>query len=129
FFRQKDVLQVSTKITNLSLQQLEGEATLEILDAYTLQPLNTAFRLEHNNRAFTVAAGQSTSASWTVTVPESRYRPVVVRIRAKAGDFTDGEESALPVITNRMLVTETLPLAVRGSSEKNYRFDALIENN
>src|SRR5690606_15040945 len=100
FFRQKDELVLSTKITNLSAGPLEGEATIEILDAFTLQPLNAAFGLANNHKAFSTAAGRSTTASWRIRVPESRYRPVVVRISAKAGNFTDGEESALPVITN-----------------------------
>lgn len=128
FFRQKDELVLSTKITNLSAGPLEGQARIEIMDAFTLQPLNAAFGLANNHSAFSAAAGRSTTASWTIRVPESRYQPVVVRISAKAGNFTDGEESALPVITNRMLVTETVPLAVRGNAEKDYDFTALLEN-
>ncbi|HEX7846582.1 MAG TPA: alpha-2-macroglobulin, partial [Chitinophagaceae bacterium] len=48
------------------------------------------------------------------------------RIVAKAGDFSDGEENMMPVLTNRMLVTETLPLHLRGAETKNYVFDKLL---
>jgi uncharacterized protein YfaS (alpha-2-macroglobulin family) len=58
-------------------------------------------------------------------VPESLYEPVVVRITAGAGDFTDGEENTLAVITNRMLVTETLPLWMNGSGTKTFSLDKL----
>lgn len=125
FFRQGDELSISTKISNLSDKELTGTATLELLNAATLQPLNTAFRLQQKETNFTVAKGQSKQATWLVHIPESLYEPVVVRITASAGHFTDGEENTLPVITNRMLVTETLPVWMNGNGTKTYSFDKL----
>ena len=77
---------------------------------------------------FTVAKEQSTTANWTLHVPEAMYEPVLVRIYAKAGNFTDGEENALPVITNRMMVTETLPLWMNGYGKKNFSFEKLLHS-
>ncbi|WP_198666813.1 alpha-2-macroglobulin family protein [Taibaiella helva] len=129
FLRQNDELVISTKISNLSSNALNGEARLEILDAATLQPLDLPFRLKEQKQSFSAATGQSTTASWTVHIPESRYTPVVLRITARAGNFTDGEENTLPVITNRTLVTETLPLPVRGNQEKTFTLDKLLNQN
>jgi uncharacterized protein YfaS (alpha-2-macroglobulin family) len=126
FLRQNDDIIISTKISNLSDKTLSGEATLELLDATTLQPVNLPFRLKEGKQNFTVAKGQSTTANWSIHVPESMYTPVVMRIVAKAGNFSDGEENALPVITNRMLVTETLPMPVRGNEEKTFTLDKLL---
>src|SRR5690606_29873324 len=42
-----------------------------------------------------------------------------------AGNFTDGEENTLPVVTNRTLVTETLPLPIRGNESKTFTLDKL----
>jgi len=128
FLRQNDDLVISTKISNLSGKQLKGTATLEILDAATLQPLHLPFRLQQNKQEFNAAAGQSAAANWQVHVPESLYAPVVIRITASAGNFSDGEETTLPVITNRTLVTETLPLPVRGSSEQTFTLDKLLHS-
>ncbi len=139
FLRQGDELSISTKIVNLSDAALSGTATLEIIDALTGKPLNVAFRVSPagggglrealagggHSTAFSAPKGGSTSASWTVHVPESRYEPVIVRILAKAGAFTDGEENTLPVLTNRMLVTETLPLWMNGAGTKTFSFDKL----
>src|SRR5690606_28477494 len=61
-------------------------------------------------------------------VPESLYQPVTVRISARAGNFTDGEAHMLPVVSNRMLVTETLPLWINGSGTKSFRFDKLLQS-
>jgi uncharacterized protein YfaS (alpha-2-macroglobulin family) len=129
FLRQNDEMVISTKISNLSDKVLNGTATLEILDAATLQPAQLSFRLQDNKQNFEVAKGLSTTASWTIHVPESRYTPVVFRIVAKAGNFSDGEENTLPVITNRTLVTETLPLPVRGNEEKSFTLEKLLHQN
>ncbi len=128
FLRQNDELVISTKISNLSAKTLQGKATLEILDAATLQPLALPFRLKDNNQNFEVAEGQSTTANWTIHIPESRYTPVVFRIVAQSGNFSDGEENTLPVITNRSLVTETLPLPVRGNQEQTFTLEKLLNN-
>ncbi|MGZ8554251.1 MAG: alpha-2-macroglobulin family protein, partial [Chitinophagaceae bacterium] len=47
---------------------------------------------------------------------------------AKADAFSDGEENAIPVLTNRMLVTETMPLPMRGTGTKNFSFDKLLKS-
>jgi hypothetical protein len=50
----------------------------------------------------------------------------MVRISAQAGNHSDGEETMLPVLTNRMLVTETLPLPVNGNETRTYIFDKMV---
>ena len=47
---------------------------------------------------------------------------------AKAGNFSDGEEMTIPVVTNRMLVTESLPLPIRGNQSKDFKFEKLLNN-
>lgn len=128
FLRQGDAIEISTKISNLSDKVLNGTATLEIVDANTLQPLNTMFRLSQSAVSFTAKEGGSTVATWLVHLPESRYEPVLIRISAKAGNFTDGEENMLPVLTNRMMVTETLPLWINGAGTKNFSLTPLVNS-
>jgi hypothetical protein len=53
-------------------------------------------------------------------------KALVWRIVARAGDVSDGEEAAMPVLTNRTLVTETLPLNLRNTQSKNFRFEKLL---
>jgi hypothetical protein len=63
------------------------------------------FRNLYPNQYFTVAAGQSESVKFPIEVPYQFNKALVWRIVARAGDFSDGEENAMPVLTNRMLVT------------------------
>ncbi len=50
------------------------------------------------------------------------------QIFADGKKFRDGEESTIPVVTNRMLVTETLPITVRGGQTKTFTFDNIKNN-
>ena len=50
------------------------------------------------------------------------------RVIARAGNYSDGEENAMPVLTNRMLVTETMPLPMRGTGTKNFTFEKLLNS-
>jgi uncharacterized protein YfaS (alpha-2-macroglobulin family) len=128
FLRQGDHVFISAKISNLSDKNLNGEAKIELRNALNHQPVELPFRLIQKEKSFTVAKGQSTAVTWELYVPESFYVPVVITMSAKAGDFTDGEENTLPVITNRMLVTETLPLWINGEGMKQFSFDKLLHS-
>ncbi|MFC3198403.1 alpha-2-macroglobulin [Parapedobacter deserti] len=125
FLRQGDDIQISSKISNISGQALRGVAQLEILDAVSLEHID-GFGGTITGQDFNVAENQSTTVNWTLRVPDDRFEPIVVRITAKAGNFTDGEENTLPVMTNRMMVTETLPLPVRGNESKAFSLHTLL---
>lgn len=128
FFRQGDNLFLSAKITNMTAAQMAGTARIQIVDALTGQPLNTQFGLSNADATFNASANGSTTATWKLSVPRSRYEPVLVRISAQSGAFTDGEEMMLPVVTNRTLVTETLPLWMNGTGEKSVQWEALLQS-
>lgn len=58
---------------------------------------------------------------WLGILPSELLGAVTFKVVAKAGNFSDGEEMAIPVLTNRMLVTETLPLPINGRQSKDFR--------
>ena len=43
-----------------------------------------------------------------------------------SSSFSDGEEMALPVLTNRMLVTESMPINLRNETIKHFTFEKLL---
>ncbi|RAV27999.1 hypothetical protein DN748_15740 [Sinomicrobium soli] len=128
FLREGDVVEFRAKVTNLSGKDLSGKAQLLLFDAFTMQPVDTAFENGNNERDFNAAEGQSDNVSWTLRVP-SGQQAIVYRVVASAGNYSDGEESALPVLTNRMLVTETLPLHIREGQEQRFELDKLAGTN
>ena len=124
FFRQGDQISISSKIDNLSPKALQGKAHIEILDALSMQSIEADLTLKETEQGFQVEANGSTSLTWTFQVPEDLYTPIILRISANSGDFTDGEEHVIPVVSNRTLVTETLPLWIHGNQEKSITWEA-----
>jgi len=126
FLREGDKMEFSAKIVNLTDKELTGQAELQLFDAATNESVGGWFNNMYPNQYFTVAAGQSEAVMFPIQVPYLFDKALVWRIVARAGDVSDGEEAALPVLTNRMLVTETLPLNLRNTQTKNFRFEKLL---
>ncbi len=127
FFRENDKITFSTKISNIADKNLSGTARLMLFDALTMKPVDSRMNNSTPKRSFTAKKGQSAAVSWDLTIPEG-LQAVTYRIIAKAGTFSDGEEMAVPVLTDRMLVTESLPLPIRGNQTKNYTLKKLVDS-
>ncbi|MES1215053.1 MAG: alpha-2-macroglobulin family protein [Bacteroidota bacterium] len=126
FLREGDRMEFSAKIVNLRDKEVTGQAELQLFDATTNQSVDGWFQNMFPNQFFTVAAGQSEAVLFPIQVPYLFNKALTWRIVAKAKEVSDGEESSMPVLTNKMLVTETLPLNVRGSGTKNFTFEKLL---
>ncbi len=130
FLREGDVVEFTAKVSNLSEAPLSGTAVLSLFDAVTLQSVETAFGLNPSDMVvpFIVAPGQSAPISWRLKVPEGQVSALTWQIFAEGKQQRDGEENTLPVVSNRMLVTETLPLTARGGQQKTFAFESLRNN-
>lgn len=135
FLREGDKMEFSSKITNLSDNNIAGKADIYFYDATTMKDITTtmveAMHGKFNTigeRDFSAEKGKSTVVTWNISIPEG-IGAITYKVVAKGGNFTDGEEMALPVLTNRMLVTETLPLPIRGNQTKTYTFEKLMNQN
>lgn len=128
FLREGDRMEFSTKIANLSNKELTGTITLELIDAATNQSVDGWFQNVFPQQYFTVAAGQSSVAKFPIQIPYSFNKPLTWRIVAKAGNYSDGEENILPVLTNRQLVTESLPIFLQKDTTQIFSFTKLLNN-
>ena len=128
FMREGDRMEFSAKISNLADSTLIGQARLELLDATTMQPVDGWFQNTFPVQHFTAYKGQSTLVTFPVQIPYNFNSALLYRVVAQSGQFSDGEENALPVLTNSMLVTETLPLALRGDGKRSFTFDKLLHS-
>ncbi|HRH47623.1 MAG TPA: alpha-2-macroglobulin family protein [Panacibacter sp.] len=129
FLREGDQVEMITKISNLSDTALTGQASLQLIDAITNEPVDGLFQNVFPDQYFTAEAGRSTELKFPVTIPFNYNKPLTLRVIAKAGNYSDGEENTLPVLTNRMLVTESLPLYMHGDGTKQFEFEKLLTNN
>lgn len=127
FFREKDSIVITAKIANITNETKKGIVVLQLFDATTMQTVD--FKMANSNtvKNFTIAAFGNTSVNWKIYIPEG-LQGVQYKIVAKAGDFSDGEENIVPVLTNSMLVTESIPVWVRDNSKKEYSLENLKNN-
>ncbi|RYF82300.1 MAG: alpha-2-macroglobulin, partial [Chitinophagaceae bacterium] len=130
FLREGDDMELSAKIVNLSDKEITGTTQLELIDAATGKPVDGWFKNVFPNQYFTVEAGKSVSVKFPFGAPYNFNSALTYRIKAisKDNSFSDGEEMAIPVLTNRMLVTETLPLNMRNTDSKTFLFEKLLQS-
>ena len=129
FLRENDEIHFTAKVSNLSETDLNGSAQLQLFDALSMEPIDTRLGNVASTLTFEAKKGQSAPLSWKLNIPNEGLAGVVYRVVAKAGKFSDGEENALPVLTNRMLLTETMPMSVRGNQKKDFHFKAMDKAN
>jgi uncharacterized protein YfaS (alpha-2-macroglobulin family) len=127
FFRENDRIVFTAKINNLTESELGGQALLRLYDAETMQPVDDAVIQSEKKPVFGVKAGESAGLRWELAIPEG-LRAITYKVTAQAGTHADGEEKTIPVMTNSMLVTETLPFSIRAGKEKNLTFDRFVNN-
>ncbi|RXK82997.1 alpha-2-macroglobulin family protein [Filimonas effusa] len=127
FIRQGDKLTLIATISNLDTTALSGHVKLELLDPVTLQTIDAVLGNTTASRQFNTAAGQSSVLAFPLNIPANYQQAITYRITAEAGNFSDGEENTIPVLPNRTLVTETVPLQLSGNTTKNYRLEKLLQ--
>ncbi len=124
FIRHGDLTTITTNISNLSDQPQNGKVSIELFDPQTEKII---ISVDNQTQNFSIEQGETTSASWSFEVP-GNIELVGCRIIARSEDFSDGEQHLLPVLPNRMLVTESLPIEISGKESKQFSFDKLIGN-
>lgn len=128
FFREGDKISYTAKVVNLTEKPLQGKAKLSLFDAISMEEVDLDFANENAKIDFNLEGGASQGLSWSLEIPFSKASALVHRVTVEAGAYSDGEESALPVLTNRMLVTETMPLPIRAGQNKTFVFEEMKEN-
>jgi uncharacterized protein YfaS (alpha-2-macroglobulin family) len=128
FFREGDKMVYSAKVTNLTDKDIQGKATLQLIDAITENYQDSLFKNHSNEVSFNIKKGESQRVEWNIEIPKSFTNPLKIITTAKAGNFSDGEQNVVPVLLNSMLVTEALPLPVRMNSSKDFTFKNLLNS-
>lgn len=125
FLREGDELVLSAKVVNMDSITQCGNVTLQFFNAADNQPVDMI--LGDNGMPFDVKPGASQEVHFRVLVPQG-LGAVTCRIVARNLEtpaFADGEERTLPVLTNRILITESLPLHISGKGSKSFTFERL----
>ncbi|MDA3911653.1 MAG: MG2 domain-containing protein [Bacteroidales bacterium] len=125
FFREGDKMSLQVKISNLSEQNQTGQCEIKLTDVLTGKNVSEELLSHDASLDFTVESGQNTTVRFDMEIPLG-IQAIEYELIAKSGSYGDGERRIIPVLSNRMLVTESMPMYVNGNSTKTWRFEKLL---
>jgi TonB-dependent SusC/RagA subfamily outer membrane receptor len=127
FVREKDVITLTSKVVNMTNESLSGNVALLLFDAATNEAIDTLTMNSDNIKPFNCKSKQSVAVNWTITIPEG-IQGLRYKVIAKSGNVSDGEENILPVLTDKILLTESLPIWVKGNTKRDFTLENLKNN-
>ena len=124
FLREGDTLELTVKVTNRSNRRQSGRVSLTLADAATHESADAALDNRVPEQRFDVPARESRVHAWRLAVSTGTGM-LTYRAVASTGQQSDGEEGLLPVLPRAVLVTESLPLSIRGAQTRSVDFARL----
>jgi uncharacterized protein YfaS (alpha-2-macroglobulin family) len=122
FVRRSDKLTLSANVVNLSGQALTAQVTFEMTDPATEKVIQT------ETKTIILDENEGSKAVRFDTQSFAAYDLLVCKVTAQAGNFSDGEQKYLPVLPDKVLITESLPLIIRNNQTREFRFESLMKN-
>lgn len=120
FLREGDKATIVVKLFNTSDKKVSGNARMQILDAETQKVVwqkTQGYRID--------AEGSATVAFDVQGLKEGVY---INKVVAAGNGYSDGEQHYLPVLSNRELVVNTLPITLHQPGEQNFDLSKLFLN-
>ena len=120
FLREGDKATIVVKLFNTSDKKVSGNARMQILDPET----NKVVWQKTQN--YSIDAEGSATISFDVQgLKEGVY---INKVVAAGNGYSDGEQHYLPVLSNRELVVNTLPITLHQKGEQNFDLSKLFLN-
>ena len=120
FLREGDKSTIVVKLFNTSDKKVNGNARMQILDPET----NKVVWQKTQN--YSIDAEGSATISFDVQgLKEGVY---INKVVAAGNGYSDGEQHYLPVLSNRELVVNTLPITLHQKGEQNFDLSKLFLN-
>ncbi len=127
FLREDDTVEFTVKVSNQTDKPLRGKVQLTFNQALNNQSADKLLGNSKPEQDFDIPAKESRPCAWRIHVPDGcgflTYKAV-----GAAANVSDGEEGYLPVLSSRILVTESLPLPIRGPATKKFEFTKLLKS-
>ena len=125
FVREGDAIEFTVKVSNQSPARQTGKVRLQFQLAQNSESADGLLGNRQPEIDFDIPSKESRGFSWKIVVPDGlgflTYRAV-----ASTGRLSDGEEGPLPVLSRRVLITESMPLPMRGPGTRLFHFTNLI---
>ena len=120
FLREGDKATIVVKLFNTSDKKVSGNARMQILD-----PENNKVVWQKTQNYSIDAEGSATISFDVQGLKEGVY---INKVVAAGNGYSDGEQHYLPVLSNRELVVNTLPITLHQKGEQNFDLSKLFLN-
>ena len=120
FLREGDKATIVAKLSNTSGKKVSGNARMQIIDPETNKVVWQKIQGYHID-----ANGSATVAFDVQGLKEGVY---INKVVAAGNGYSDGEQHYLPVLSNRELVTNTLPITLHQPGEQSFDLSKLFLN-
>lgn len=111
FVRVGDDSSISSSLINMSDGDISGKVTMTISNPISGKVVYSA------TNDFNVREGETGIVTFSYKVTEG-IDVLVCTIMAEAGEFSDGERHYLPVLSDKQLIVENIPVQLRGDETK-----------
>ena len=122
FVRVGDHTSIAASVANLTGNDLSGTVTMTLFDPMTEKVIST------QKQKYTVAAGKTGAVNFMFTATDA-YNMLGCRLVAEGGNFSDGEQHLLPVLSNKESIIETVAMPIRGNQTREFSLQTLFNNN
>lgn len=120
FLREGDKATIVAKLSNTSDKKVSGNARMQIIDPETNKVV------WQKTQGYKIDAEGSAIVSFDVSgLKEGVY---IIKVVAAGNGYSDGEQHYLPVLSNRELVVNTLPITLHQPGEQSFDLSKLFLN-
>ena len=117
FVRHGDKAVIAARISNTTTDALKGTARIEILDAESGKVVFT------QQKSFSLQGEETQAVSFNFSATEGFY---ICRIVASGKGFSDGEQHYLPVLSDKQMVTTTIPFTQTSAATLTLSLDSVL---
>ena len=121
FLRNGDKTTIASTLTNLSDNDIEATVKFEMFDPASEKVFHT------QTQKVTATASKTAKVSFSFDV-EDTYDVVGIRIVAEGGQFSDGEQHLLAVLSDKIRLVESVALPIRGNQKKEFSLESLFNH-
>ncbi|GAA4135999.1 alpha-2-macroglobulin family protein [Sphingobacterium kyonggiense] len=120
YFREGDEILIKAQVQNLSKEIQKGNARIELIDPETNNNISNRFMEGGLTVPFQVDPQNNGTVSWKLRIPADIHS-VQVKVIAATDTHSDGEIVELPILSDKVLITDTEKLLLKAKQEKTYQ--------
>jgi hypothetical protein len=131
FLREGDQMIFTVRITNTGNSELSGPCRLELFRKGETESVDGWFQNLFPVQYFSVEPGSSTLVKFPIVAPYYFQDLLTFRVTAVSNmkngyTVSDGEQGVIPVLSDRLFITETLPVFLKSGESKLINWKSLL---